>query len=264
MSDSDLILCDTDERGVSQLKLNRAEKHNAFDDTLINAITHSLNALSDLGHTRVLVLGSMGKSFSAGGDLEWMKKTAAYSPEENQADAERLAGMLTALNNFPAPVIARVQGAAFGGGVGLVACCDIAVASTAAKFSLSEVRLGLIPATISPFVIDAIGARQARRYFLSAERFDAETAKHIGLVHEVVDPEQLDTQVDALVTQLLTCGPAAQKQAKQLIRDLQYSTRDETLAVETSRRIAMVRASAEGQEGVGAFLEKREPDWIKP
>lgn len=263
MADSELILVETDEHGVSRVNLNRADKHNAFDDVLITALTTTLNSLIERCNTRVLILGSLGRSFSAGADLQWMKKTATYSKDENQADAENLAKMLTTLNDFPAPVIARVQGAAFGGGVGLVACCDIAVASTAALFSLSEVRLGLIPATISPFVIDAIGLRMARRYFLTAERFDAEAAKQLGLVHEVTSPADLDPHINNIVSQLLLCGPAAQQQAKSLIRDLQFASRDESLAVETSSRIAKVRTSSEGQEGINAFLEKRSPHWSR-
>lgn len=261
MNQSELVLCETDDKGVSRLIINRAEKHNAFDDSLIRLLTEALNSLNQQGNTRVLVLGSSGKSFSAGADLKWMKKTASYSAAENQADAEQLANLLTTLNNFPAPVIARVQGAAYGGGVGLVACCDIAIASSAALFSLSEVRLGLIPATISPYVVDAIGSRMARRYFLSAERFDAQAAKDMGLVHEVTSPDQLDNVIDKLVSQLLLCGPAAQREAKSLIRDLQFVSRDEQLSVATSRRIANIRTSAEGQEGIGAFLDKRSPGW---
>jgi len=260
---SQLLQHTTDEQGVSRLVITRADVHNAFDDILISELHAALTTLENTGSTRVLVLSSAGNSFSAGADLRWMKKTAGYSRSENQADAEKLAAMLSCLNTFPAPVIARVQGAAFGGGVGLVACCDIAVASTAASFSLSEVRLGLSPATISPFVIDAIGGRQARRYFLTAERFSADTALAIGLVHEVVAPDQLDERVDTLIHALLECGPQAQQQAKRLVHDLQYRVRDDALARETAKRIAAIRVSAEAQEGMKAFLQKRKPPWSK-
>jgi len=258
---SDITTVSTDKRGVSRLVINRPEKHNAFDDELIKALLSKLNTLVTTNKTRVLVLASEGRSFCAGADLNWMKKTAQYSVEENQADALQLATLLSRLNEFPAPVIARVQGTAFGGGVGLVACCDIAICAATAKFSLSEVKLGLIPAAISPFVIDTIGARMARRYFLTAEVFDADIAQSLQLVHQVVAPEDLDSTVDKLIEQILIGGPQAQQAAKVLVSDLQFAKRDQSLMQHTASQIAKIRASDEGREGVTAFLEKRKPHW---
>lgn len=252
---------DTNSRGISTLTLNRPEVHNAFDDSLINEIHTCLNQLQTTDTTRILVLRASGKSFSAGADLGWMRKSANWTETENRADAEKLAAMLRALNEFPAPTVAVVQGATFGGGVGLVSCCDIALASDIASFSLSEVKLGLIPATISPFVIDAIGTRAARRYFLSAERFNATEALAIGLVHEVVPHEDLDNHTDKLLKTLLLGGPVAQQQAKQLIRELPDLDSDRKLD-ETARLIAQIRVSEEAQEGLQAFFEKRRTSWV--
>jgi len=248
---------------VYRLTLARPEVHNAFDDTVINALSEALKEIA-LASPRVLVLQAKGKSFSAGADLNWMKKSASYSVEENRTDARALAGMLNQLNSFPCPTIASVQGAALGGGVGLVACCDIALASTTAIFGLTEVRLGLIPATISPFVLQAIGARQARRYFASAERFDAQTAQRIGLVHEVVAVDSLPATTDELITQLLQSSPDAQKKARDLIDEIapRSSNIDDKLLDDTANAIADARASAEGREGISAFLEKRKPSWV--
>lgn len=252
---------ETNSRGISTLTLDRPEVHNAFDDKLISEIHECLNQLQTNGTTRVLVLRANGKSFSAGADLDWMRKSVNWSESENRADAEKLASMLQALNEFPAPTMALVQGATFGGGVGLVSCCDIVIASDKASFSLSEVKLGLIPATISPFVIDAIGARAARRYFLSAERFSAEQALAIGLVHEVVPHDQLDQQRDKVLETLLLGGPLAQQQAKQLIRDLPDMCSTQKLK-QTAQLIARTRVSDEAQEGLKAFFEKRPASWI--
>jgi methylglutaconyl-CoA hydratase len=210
-----------------------------------------------------MVLGSEGKSFSAGADLGWMKRMASYSYKENLRDAGALALMLKTLNQMPQPTIARVQGAAFGGAVGLVSCCDMAVAATNASFSLSEVKIGLVPATISPYVIAAIGERWARRYFLTAERFDAQRAMQIGLVNEAVNAEQLDQQINSLIEALLVNGPEAVMAAKQLVFDVSGKPIDQNLIDHSCEVIAAIRVSEQGQEGLNAFLEKRKPHWTK-
>jgi methylglutaconyl-CoA hydratase len=212
---------------------------------------------------RVVVLAAKGKSFSAGADLNWMKRVARYSEAENIRDAVALASLMRTLDAMTKPTIARVQGAAFGGGVGLVACCDIAVASAAATFSLSEVRLGLIPAVISPYVIAAIGSRNARRYFLTAERFNAHEALRIGLVHSVVQGSELDNAVDGILDELLRGGPKAISAAKDLIAHVAHRPIDQLLAEETATRIAQIRVSPEGQEGIAAFLDKRPASWTR-
>jgi methylglutaconyl-CoA hydratase len=247
--------------GVATIRMNRPEVHNAFDDALIAALTAELRRLDPLPEARVIVLAASGKSFSAGADLNWMRRMAKYSQEENLRDAMVLAGLMRTLDGVKKPTVARVQGAAFGGGVGLVACCDIAIASTEAAFSLSEVRLGLIPSVISPYVIAAIGEREARRYFLTAERFDAVEARRIGLVHEVVDSGALDEAVAKIAGQLLKGGPQALAAAKKLIADVSRRPMDDALSAETARRIAAIRVESEGQEGLAAFFEKRRPDW---
>ena len=249
--------------GVATLRMNRPDVHNAFDDALIAALTAELRRLEQLPEARVIVLAANGKSFSAGADLNWMRRMAKYSQEENLRDAKALAGLMRCLDGMKKPTVARVQGAAFGGGVGLVACCDIAIASTEAAFSLSEVRLGLIPSVISPYVIAAIGEREARRYFLTAERFDAVEARRIGLVHDVVDSGALDESVAKIAAQLLKGGPQALSAAKKLIADVSRRPMDDALSAETARRIAAIRVESEGQEGLAAFFEKRPPAWTK-
>ena len=251
-----------DDRNIATLTLNRPVIHNAFDDTLIREMTDQIRDLEKNGAVRALVLASTGPNFSAGADLQWMRKMAGASLEVNQRDAEALGGMLRRLHVFPRPTIAAVQGAAYGGGVGLIAACDIAIASDVAQFSLSEVRLGLIPAVISPYVMSAIGERQARRYFLSAERFSAGEALRIGLVHEVVPPDALARTVEKVLDAILQGGPKAQIAAKRLIGDVANKPIDPNLLDETAQRIAAVRASDEGKEGVSAFLDKRKPNWI--
>ncbi|MGE5625758.1 MAG: enoyl-CoA hydratase/isomerase family protein [Bacillota bacterium] len=257
----DSVLLSTDSRGVATLTLNREEKHNAFDYAVIAELTAKLKKLdADLG-VRVVVLTGAGKTFSAGGDLNWMRAMAKFSREENVDDALKLAELMETLDTLKKPTIARVNGPAYGGGVGLVACCDVAIASESAKFALTEVRLGLIPAVISPYVIAAIGARQARRYFLTAEPIEAETACRIGLVHEVVTPDILDETVGIIVTALLKGGPKAILAAKAFIAEQSGDRR--ALKKKTAQLIAELRASTEGQEGLSAFLEKRSPDWSK-
>lgn len=255
--------CDVTVRDrVATVTLNRPEIHNAFDETLIASLTAAFVSLDDNADVRVVVLTGAGKSFCAGADLNWMRRMAAFGKEENLADANALAGMLRALYALSKPTIARVGGAAYGGGVGLVAACDIAIAVPEATFALSEARLGLIPATIGPYVIEAIGARQARRYFLTAERFDAQEARRIGLVHELVAADAIDTRIDALIAALRTAGPAAQLECKALIRGVAHRPIDDDVIAGTAQHIAAVRASPEGREGVAAFLGKRRPAWV--
>jgi methylglutaconyl-CoA hydratase len=250
-----------DERGVATVTLNNPEKHNAFDDVIIAELTATFERIASNKAVRVMILAAKGKSFSAGADLGWMKRMASYSYEENLKDAQALAKMLQTLNFLPRPTIARVQGGVFGGAVGLVSCCDMAVASSQASFSLSEVKIGLIPATISPYVIDAIGQRAARRYFTTAERFDAQTAAQLGLVSEVVEEEQLDNEISKLVDTLLTNSPAAIVAAKTLVNEVGGQTIDDKLIAFTCTLIADIRVSADGQEGLSAFFEKRKPTW---
>jgi len=259
----DKVITDIDDLGVAQVRLNNPDKHNAFDDQMIGQLTEAFIAIADNSNVRAMVLGSEGKSFSAGADLGWMKRMASYSYDENLRDASALALMLKTLNEIPQPTIARVQGAAFGGAVGLVSCCDMAVAASAASFSLSEVKIGLVPATISPYVIAAIGHRAARRYFVTAERFDAHRALQLGLVNEVVDAEQLDQEIDRLINTLLANGPEAVTGAKQLVFDVAGKPIDQQLIDATCETIAAIRVSEQGQEGLQAFLERRKPQWIK-
>jgi methylglutaconyl-CoA hydratase len=259
--ENDHILTETRDDGVATVTLNRAEVHNAFNDTVIVDLTAVLRRLGDDAKVRAVVLRAEGKSFSAGADLGWMQRMASYGHAENLADAGALAELMRVLNFLPKPTVARVQGPAFGGGVGLVACCDIAIASETASFSLSEVRLGLIPAVISPYVVAAIGERASRRYFLTAERFDAAEALRLGLVHQVVPADQLDSAVDTILTRLSEGGPAAQRAAKDLIFTVAHRPIDAGLIHDTAERIATIRASAEGREGLAGFLEKRKPAW---
>lgn len=262
MTDKNITLA-IDPRGVATVTLNNIEKHNAFDDKMISELTHIFEQVANNDTVRIMVLGANGKHFSAGADLEWMKRVSQYAYKENLADASALAKMLKTLNTLTKPTIARVQGAAFGGAVGLVSCCDIAVASSQASFCLSEVKIGLIPATISPYVIAAIGSRAARRYFNTAEKFDALTAKDLGLVSEVVDADQLDSSINTLLEALLGNSPAALKASKQLVFDITGREINTGLIQETSKRIAAIRVSPEGKEGLSAFLEKRPAEWIQ-
>lgn len=257
------ILTNIDSRGVATLTMNRPELHNAFDDTLIAELTDVLKELDDDSDVRVVILAANGKSFSAGADLNWMRRMADYSREQNLADAEELAELMRTLNTLSKPTIALVQGAAYGGGVGLVACCDIAIASARALFCLSEVKLGLFPAVISPYVIAAIGPRASRRYFLTAESFDAGEALLLGLVHQVVADEcELSDAAEGLVSRLLANSPAAMEGAKNLIAAVYGRQLDDALIADTAGRIADQRSSREGREGLSAFIEKRKPSWV--
>lgn len=246
---------------VATVRLNRPDKHNAFDEHLIAELTQAFRDLASDAAVRVVVLAANGQSFSAGADLDWMKRMSAMGRADNERDAMALADLMEAIDRCPKPVVGVIQGAAFGGGVGLVACCDIAIATSSASFSLSEVRLGLIPAVISPYVAAAIGPRACRRYFLTAEKFDAATAAKLGLIHRVVEPENLDMAREETIKHLLNGGPAAQVAAKDLIRRVAGAPIDEALRRDTAARIADARASAEGKEGIAAFLEKRKPKW---
>ncbi len=251
----------TSDRGIASVTLNRPEQHNAFDDGMIAEMIELLGQLEQDDRVRVLVLRAAGKSFSAGADLNWMRRMADYDLAQNTDDAMQLAELMRRLNCFPKPTIALVQGAAYGGGVGLIACCDIAIASKQALFCLSEVKLGLIPAVISPYVIEAIGARAARRFMLTAERFSAEQACRLGLVHQVVEAQELDKTLDSMLEFLLAAGPAAQAAAKDLIRAVSNQPIDSDIIQNCAQRIARIRATSEAREGLDAFLEKRKPNW---
>ena len=247
------------EGAVAHLRLNRPDLHNAFDAGLVASLTSALERLATDAAVRVVVLEGEGPSFSAGADLNWMRGMAAASEAENRDDALALARLMRTLDELPKPTIARVHGAAFGGGVGLVACCDIAIGVPEAKFGLTESKLGLLPAVISPYVIAAIGARQARRLFATAEIFDANEAQRIGLLHDVVNPTALDTAVRRQVDLLLKAGPVAAAGAKALVRRVVAGEGDIDAA--NADLIAKLRVSPEGQEGIQAFLDKRKPAW---
>ena len=247
---------------VARLRMTRADVHNAFDDQLIAALTSALESVAADPGVRVLVLEADGPSFSAGADLNWMRGMAAASEEENRRDSLALARLMRTLDALPKPTIAAVQGAAFGGGVGLIACCDIAIGVHGAKFGLTESKLGLLPAVISPYVIHAIGPRHARRYFATAEIFDAEEACRIGLLHQVVNATALDTAVQRQIDLLLKAGPIASAAAKQLVRDVCAHTDGAKHDADNAALIARLRVSPEGQEGLSAFLDKRKPNWI--
>ncbi len=247
---------------VATVTLNRPEVRNAFNDSTIAELTMVFEQFGRSDAVRAVVLAANGAAFCAGADLNWMKKMAGYSDSENMADAVKLADMLRTIYLCPKPVVAKVQGDCYAGGMGLVAACDIAVASGDAHFCLSEVRLGLIPATISPYVIESMGRNAARRYFLTAERFTAHEALRVGFVHEVTSSESLDAHVAAIAAALVSNGPNAVSLAKKLVRDMAGQDIDDALVADTAERIAHVRASAEGRDGVGAFLDKRKPSWL--
>ena len=258
---SDSIVVTTGGNGVATIKLNRPDKHNAFDETIIAEFTHTLADLGSNPNIRIVILASEGPSFSAGADANWMKRMATYTWDENVRDANGLARLLNTLNFLPKPTIARVQGAAMGGGAGLVCCCDIVVAAENAKFAFSEVKLGLVPATISPYVIKAIGARAARQYFLSGARFSANQALDMGMVSQVVAEENLDTSIAIWIERLSTNSAHAMCLAKQLIVDVEAKPINEELIQFTSKIIASARCSDDAREGLNAFLEKRKPSW---
>ena len=247
---------------VAEVWLNRPEVRNAFNEELIAALTQTFVALSVEPGLRVIVLGARGKAFCAGADLNWMRAMADYSWEQNRADAQKLADMLWALDQCPVPVVGRVQGDCYAGGMGLAAICDVLVASDNATFCLSEARLGLLPATISPYVIRALGQQASRRYMVTAERFSAAEAQRHGLVHRLCAPEQLDSEVATLVATLVANGPLATRACKLLVRDVSAAPMSEALRADTACRIADIRASDEGKEGLQSFLQKRLPAWL--
>ena len=249
------------ENAVARLRMTRAAVHNAFDAALIAELTTALQAVAEDPSVRVVVLEGEGASFSAGADLNWMRGMAAASEEENRVDSLALARLMRSLDELPKPTIARVHGAAFGGGVGLVACCDIAIGVPDAKFGLTESRLGLLPAVISPHVIRAIGPRQARRWFATAEVFDAAEALRIGLLHQVVAADELDAAVQRQAGLLLKAAPLAAANAKALVREVLAHADGERHDHDNAALIARLRVSPEGQEGLGAFLDKRKPSW---
>jgi methylglutaconyl-CoA hydratase len=250
--------------GVARVILDRPQVRNAFDDALIGSLKKTFHDIGKDPSVRVVVLAGKGPAFCAGADLNWMKRMAQYSHDENQDDAMALAEMLSALDRLPQPTIARVHGPAFAGGTGLVAACDIAVGAPEAKFCFSEAKLGLSPATISPYVIRAIGERAAHRYFLTAEVFGADEALRIGMLSLLVPAGELDAAVDGLVGHLLAGGPQAHAKIKDLIRAVSGRPVDHALMAETARRIADIRVSPEGREGIGSFLDKRKPGWCSP
>ncbi|HMK89718.1 MAG TPA: enoyl-CoA hydratase-related protein [Methylocystis sp.] len=255
------LLQSIEARGVATLTLNRPGRHNAFDDALVGRLTAALHALGDRADVRVVVLRGAGKSFCAGGDIDWMKRLGTATDEANLADAEALASLFLTLDRLSKPTIAYVHGAAFGGGVGLVACCDIAIATEDARFCLSEAGLGVIPAAVGPYVLRAMSARATRRLMLTAEVFAAQAAKELGLVHEVVSDAEGSAECDRLIDALLACAPGAQREIKSLLAYCDAHPIGEELARETARRLAEKRASQEGREGLSAFIEKRAPKW---
>ena len=258
------VLYSVAENGLATITMNRPSSHNAFNNEVIQLLQDAFARAANDNSVRALLLQAAGSSFCSGGDMNWMKAMAAYSYEDNLADSRKIAAMLHCLNTLPMPTIARVQGAAYGGGVGLVACCDIAIASSNAKFCLSEVKVGMIPATISPYVIAAIGQRASRRYFTTAEVISAEKALDLSLISECcATDEDADQCIAALIKGLLKNGPRAVCEAKKLVLDLSNRPIDAELIEESSRRIALTRDSSEGKEGLSAFLEKRKPNWIQ-
>lgn len=248
--------------GVATITLSQPEIRNAFSDQVIAEITAAFTEVGQRSDVRAVVLAAEGPAFCAGANLNWMRAMADYTREENLADAGKLAAMLETIYRCPHPTIARVQGDVYAGGMGLVAACDIAVAAEGAGFCLSEVKIGLIPATIAPYVLHAMGARAGHRYFLTGERFDAAEALRIGFVHQVVAAEALDGAVDGLLKHLLSAGPAAVRACKRLVQDVAEREINAELIARTVEGIADIRASSEGKEGVQAFLNKRKPNWL--
>ena len=250
---------------VAFVTLNRPEVRNAFDDVLISNLARTLLDLEKDEAVRAIVLAGAGSAFCAGADLNWMKRMAGYGYEQNLADAKALAAMLKTLDRMPKPTIARVHGPAFAGGVGLVAACDIAIGTPQAEFALTEAKLGLSPATISPYVVRAMGERAARRYFLTGERFSAQEAQRLGLVSKVCAAETLDAEVREILKHLTQGGPEAHREIKDLIAAVSRGGPvSEAVIDDTARRIAEIRVSAEGREGIASFLEKRKPRWLAP
>ena len=247
---------------TARVFLNRPEVRNAFNDAVISELTEVFTDFPRDAALRAVVLGGHGKAFCAGADLEWMRAMADYDREDNRADAGKLADLLWAIYSCPVPVIGRIHGDCYAGGVGLAAVCDVLVAAEDMHFCLSEAKLGLLPATIAPYVVKALGEQAARRYFISAERFDAVTAKRLGFVHEVAAPEALDIKLNEILAAIVANGPAAVKACKVLVKDVAARSITPELRADTAQRIADIRASGEGREGVQSFLSKRKPNWM--
>ncbi len=247
--------------GVARVTLNRPERHNAFDETVMEEFGRILDAVAVNDDARAVVLAGAGKSFSAGADLEWMRRSASYSEEENEAEAQRLADLLYRLDTFPKPTLARIHGNAFGAGIGIIAACDIAIAAIGTRFAFSEVRLGLIPAVIAPYVLRGMGARAARRYMLTGERFSAEEACRLELVTDLVPEDLLNGCCNEIVRSLVACGPRAVEATKELIAVVSDRPNDAGLRRDTARRIARIRAGDEAREGIEAFFARRHPAW---
>ncbi|EHD0128638.1 MULTISPECIES: enoyl-CoA hydratase-related protein [Vibrio] len=258
----DDVLWHVDDNGVATITLNRTAKHNAFDACTIDLLIHRLDYLALRTDVRCLVLRSNGKHFSSGADLNWMQSMADSTRQDNFIDAQNLARLMETLDSFPQPTIAVVQGSAYGGALGLICCSDIAIASRSANFCLSEVKLGLVPATIAPYVMRAMGNRQARRYILSGEVISAEDAERFGIVHEVKEAKQLENAVDSVIKTLLLNSPDAMRKAKTLCHQCHQNPIDQQLIHYTSKLIADIRVSPQGQDGLQAFLEKRSPSWV--
>lgn len=257
------LITTIDTNGVARLTMNRPDIRNAFNEQLIGEICETMGRLNADANIRAIVLTGAGKAFSAGADLNMMQRASTASTAENKDDARRLAHMLYSIYHSPKPTVALVNGPAMGGGIGLIAACDVAIGADTSFFALSEVRVGLIPAVISPFVIQAITVRQARRFFTTGERFDAATAERIGLLHKIVPVDALNDELDNMLKELLSCGPDAQGAAKDLIRKVAYRPLGDAVLEETAGLIAKTRAGKEGKEGVAAYLEKRKPNWLK-
>ncbi|MGC3980914.1 MAG: enoyl-CoA hydratase-related protein [Steroidobacteraceae bacterium] len=257
------VLLTIDSRGIATVMLNRPEKHNAFNAELIRTLSETLEQLEKRPDIRVMVITGAGTSFCAGGDLEHMQRMSQATDTENFSDALAVARCMRKLHEFSKPVIARINGHAFGGGVGLIACADIAIASSAARFALSEVKLGLAAATISPYVTAALGPRQTGRLLLTAEVMDAQRALQLGLIHRHIDAQQLDQAIEAEIQLLLQGGPQAQQASKALLREISTKTSEQSdvLMARTARVLTQLRSSDEGREGLSAFLEKRKPNW---
>ena len=255
------IITNISDSGIATIRLNRPDVHNAFNDETIASLTNAIENLNHDEQIKVICVAANGKSFCAGADLNWMRSMADYDFEQNYTDSVALANLMHKLYHSIKPTIAICQGAAFGGGVGLLACCDVVIASDNAVFCLSEVKLGLIPAVISPFVVKALGERQARRYFISAEKFDCSTARQLGLVHLQCSADALIETAEKYCQALLANGPVAMCEAKRLVNEVAHQTIDEKILAHTANRIATIRASAEGKEGISAFLQRRAPNW---
>ncbi len=256
-----MTVCTRIDGPVARITLDNPDKRNAFDDRIIASLTEAFERVGGDDSVRVVVLQAAGKHFSAGADLNWMRAMGKLDAQQNRDDALRLARLMQVIDQCPKPVVARVQGAAFGGALGLICAADMAVAADNARFCLSEVKLGIVPAVISPYVVRALGARQANRYFMTAEVIPADRAVALGIVHEVVAESELDTSVDALVASLLSAAPQAQIEARELIAQVSHGPIDQAMLNHTADLIARLRTGAEGQEGLSAFLEKRKPNW---